>query len=106
MICCRRTRAANTEIIQATIFCTVFLFGGGDAGYASTLLQSMNTPSVMSASSCGGRPSWLVAAACASGRKIARTLPERVAGQVSACGVARLYAQFALDKLLLEACLS
>lgn len=49
MICCRRTRAANTEIIQATIFCTVFLFGGGDAGYASTLLQSMNTPSVMSA---------------------------------------------------------
>jgi hypothetical protein len=37
------------------------------------------------------------------GRKVTRILPERVAGQVVARGVARLYAQFALDKLLLEA---
>ena len=35
-----RTRAANTEIIQATISYTVFLFGGRDARCASTLLQS------------------------------------------------------------------
>jgi hypothetical protein len=35
-----------------------------------------------------------------------RTLPEYVAGQDSACRFARLYAQFPLDKSLLQARLS
>jgi hypothetical protein len=93
---------------RATAARVLFVLTGERRGATiRSLLQSMNTPSVMSARVMW-RESFLVGS-CALGLGVAkktRTLPEYVAGQDLACRFTRLYAQFSLDKSLRQARLS